>query len=106
LGLGVPEGLGDVGVDEHHDEVVEGVHRPAQHGGQKRVALIDGQALFHPTIVPYGVEVTPASSPASTASTGEQPLSILTAACASPRVGPRLTIATGIPRAAAYRTNR
>jgi hypothetical protein len=30
LGLAVVERLGDVGIDEHHDEVVEGVHRPAQ----------------------------------------------------------------------------
>ena len=40
LGLAVAERLGDVGVDEDHDEVVEGVHRPAQLGGQEGVALI------------------------------------------------------------------
>ena len=45
-------------------------------------------------------------SPASSVRISEQPLSTLTVARSSPRVGPRFTIAIGIPRAAACRTNR
>ena len=43
FGLGVVEGLRDVGVHQHHEEVVEGVHRPAQQCGDERVALIFGE---------------------------------------------------------------
>ncbi len=41
------------------------------------------------------------SSSASSVSSSEQPPSTLTPASSSPRVGPRLTMATGMPRAAA-----
>jgi hypothetical protein len=37
------EVLGDVGVDQDDDEVVEGVHRPAQPRADERVALVGGQ---------------------------------------------------------------
>ena len=52
-------------------------------------------------------EITGAvSSSDSSASNSEQPPSTLTVARASPRVGPRLMMATGLPAAAACRTNR
>ncbi len=43
LGGGDVERLGDVGVDEDHDEVVEGVHRPAELRGDEGVALVGRQ---------------------------------------------------------------
>ena len=54
LGLAAVESLCDVGIDEHDDEVVEGVHRPAQKRRNERVALIAGQPLSsHVSIVQY-----------------------------------------------------
>lgn len=53
--LGVVEGFCDVGVDQHHDEVVEGVHRPAQERRNERVSLVDGQPRCrHVSIVQHG----------------------------------------------------
>ena len=44
LGLGRVEVLGDVADDEDEQEVVERVHRPAQPGGEERIALVARQA--------------------------------------------------------------
>ena len=38
------EVVGDLAVHEYHEEVVEGVHRPAQVGGDEGVALILGES--------------------------------------------------------------
>jgi hypothetical protein len=37
--------VGDVGEDEHYDEEVERVERPAEEGGDDGAALLRGQAL-------------------------------------------------------------
>ena len=48
----IVERLCDIGVDEHDDEVIEGVHRPAQHRRDERVPLIGGETLScHVSIV-------------------------------------------------------
>ena len=54
----------------------------------------------------HHADIATGSSSASSASMGEQPLSIFTVARSSPRVRPRLMIAIGMPSAAAWRTNR
>jgi hypothetical protein len=37
--------LGDIGVDEHDQEVVERVHHPAEQRRDERVALVRGERL-------------------------------------------------------------
>lgn len=84
----------------------DGEHRTGGHGLSRRDVDRDHRARHRRADLDRHAMTPATSSSASSVRIGEQPASILTVARSSPRVGPRLTIATGMPRAAACRTNR
>src|SRR6476469_9577966 len=81
-------------------------HRPTTGPGWGRLLSSSDCNQLTSSSVIYAGLATVGSSSASSASMGEQPLSIFTVARSSPRVRPRLMIAIGMPSAAAWRTNR